>query len=89
MADLIGKTAEAVSNIERGLSLPTLLTLVDIAQVLHVPLSALVGELATKTKKAPKRLALELKLQAASEGLNDQLLEIAIKLVSALSDLKR
>jgi transcriptional regulator with XRE-family HTH domain len=89
LAEAIGKSAEAVSNIERGLALPTILTLMDIARVLDVPLSKLIGGLSLESAKAPKRLALEMQLRSVAEDLDDRLLETAVKIVSALSELRR
>jgi len=89
LAEEIGKTPEAISNIERGLSLPTLQTLIDIAKALKVPLSALVGDLAAKVKKAPKRLELDLELQAAADKLDERNLEAAIKIIEVLVETKR
>jgi transcriptional regulator with XRE-family HTH domain len=89
LAELISKSAEAVSNIERGLALPTLATLLDITQALDVPLSSLVSGISAKKPKPPKRLALELQLQAAMDQLDDRLLETAIKQISILIDLRR
>lgn len=89
LAELIGKSAEAVSNIERGLALPTLTTLLDITRALDVPLSSLVSGIPAKKSKPPKRLALELQFQAAMDQLDDRLLETAIKQVSILANLRR
>jgi len=89
LADAIGKTAEAISNIERGLSLPTLQTLIDVSQALDMPLAALVGDLNTKIKKAPKRLELELRLQSAAEKLDERNLEAATRIIEILAETKR
>jgi transcriptional regulator with XRE-family HTH domain len=87
LAEKIGRTPESVSNIERGLQLPTIETLADLARVLSVPLPELVESL-TERKVAPERLRIELQLRESARGLSDNDLKIALELVEVLARAK-
>ena len=50
LAEAIGKTVETVSNIERGVKLPGLLTLYAISEALDVELAALIGNMKKRSR---------------------------------------
>jgi transcriptional regulator with XRE-family HTH domain len=87
LANRIGKSAEAVSNIERGLALPTIETLLSLASVLGVPLLELIGEPELDEAKSKHRIALECQLDAAAQRLDDRVLEVAILQMEVLAKL--
>ncbi|MGY0715322.1 helix-turn-helix transcriptional regulator [Azospirillum argentinense] len=89
LAGRVGKSTEAVSNIERGRALPTLTTLMELARALDEPLPRLVADVPVGTPKAMKRLTLELQLRSLADQLDDRVLEVAVRQVSALADLRR
>ncbi|MBN9071364.1 MAG: helix-turn-helix domain-containing protein [Rhizobiales bacterium] len=84
----IGKSAEAVSNIERGIALPTIETLLELAAALDVSILDLIGEKDVSSQKSTKRVELELQLGSAAKKLdNNRLLAVAITQVDALARL--
>ena len=87
LAEKIGRTPESISNIERGLQLPTIETLADLARVLSVPLPELVDGIAER-KVAPERLQIELQLRETTRTLSDADLKIALELVQVLARAK-
>lgn len=89
LAARVGKSTEAISNIERGRALPALSTLLELARALNEPLSQLVADIPSGAPKAMKRLTLELKLRSVVNQLDDKTLEVAVRQISALSDLSR
>lgn len=89
LAERIGKSPEAISNIERGQALPTLGTLIDLSVALNEPLSRLVEGLSAESPKPANRLRLELQLRSVIDQLDDRTLEVALKQISALGELKR
>jgi transcriptional regulator with XRE-family HTH domain len=88
LAERIGKSAEAISNVERGLALPTLSTLIAMARALDVPLSRLVAVPGEEVAKPAKRVALEFQLQLLISRLDDRALETALRQIEALSELR-
>ncbi|NBJ10945.1 helix-turn-helix domain-containing protein [Microvirga arsenatis] len=87
LAEKVGRTPESISNIERGLQLPTIETLADLARVLSVPLPELVEGIAER-KIAPERLQIELQLRETTRILSDTDLKIALELVQVLARAK-
>lgn len=63
----IGKSAEAVSNIERGIALPTIETLLELAAALNVSILDLIGEKDVSSQKSTKRVELEFQLGSAAK----------------------
>ena len=84
LAARIGRTTAALSNIERGRSLPPLDTLLLIAEELSVPISAFFVDL--DASAGNKRLDLQAELHAQLGGLSDDKLATALRLVKALDD---
>lgn len=81
----IGWTPESVSNIERGLQLPSIETLVELGQALGIPASELLeGVGAPGIQHSPRRLELELRLRDITRTLSDRALAVAVAQVDVL-----
>lgn len=84
LAEVIGRTAEAISNIERAKSLPALDTLLLIAEALEAPIRELFPEGETIEGKSQNRLRLEAEAVAILRGLSEERLRIALGQLKAL-----
>ena len=82
LAHSIERTPEAVSNIERGKSLPGLDTLERIARHLDLPLADFFSDDAPR--KDSRRLEIEARLQYLLSSLSDSNAEIALDQVEVL-----
>ncbi len=82
LAEAIDRTVETISNLERGKSLPSLQTLMVIANALGITLSELLEDV--EAPPSPARVHAEARLRAAAKSLPDYDLEIAAVLVEAL-----
>ena len=71
LAGLIERSVEAVSNIERGQSLPALDTLHKLSTALEVPLRDFLDNIDGNEPVADERLALELELRELGRTLPD------------------
>ncbi len=71
LATRIDKTVETVSNIERGKTLPGLLTLYELAQVLRVPLIELIEVKERQSSASLRRLEAEYRLRDLTAQLSD------------------
>lgn len=85
LAAAISKTAESVSNIERGRQLPMLDTLADLAAALGLPLSELVTDRKPTNGTSRRRLQLEASLTEHIRDMDDTMLAIAVDQVGVLS----
>ncbi len=85
LAELIGRTPESVSNIERGLQLPTLETLVDLGRVLAVPLIDFLDGLDSSPALSRERAQMEAQLRELARCLTDRDLRLAIALTEAMA----
>lgn len=83
LAEAIDRTVEAISNIERGRSLPPLDLLGRIAGEINCPLSALV-DMSAYERASPERAALEIRILAAGKALPIEQLRIAVVQIEAL-----
>lgn len=81
LAEIIGRTPEALGNIERGASLPPLDTLSLVSEALNVPLNEFVRD---ESRSASKRDDLEMRAYALIRDLNDDDAELAVELLEAL-----
>ncbi len=82
LAEMIDRSTEAVSNLERGTSLPSIETLVRLGQQLDIPVhyffdNALTGEVNRRSAE------MIVELQTIAYSLSDEDLEIAVKQMRA------
>ena len=87
LADKIGRTDEAISNIERGKSLPSLETLLAIADALQLPLRDFFPSGNFDNSVSINRLNKEAEMMVLLRELSDRELDIAIAQVKALNKL--
>lgn len=85
-AEAIDRSVDAVSNLERGLSLPGLDTLIRISERFAVPLTDLVASIDPTAPPDPERLALEAALTDLCRRLSARDLARAVALVRVLAD---
>lgn len=76
LAELTGRSVEAISNLERGKSFPSVETLHSLSQHLAVPVRDLFKE---GKRNIDRRARLELKARGMLHLLTDEFLEIAIE----------
>lgn len=85
LAEAVGRTEDSVSQIERGLNLPTVDTLLAMAKALGVPVDYLISPSSVVSANATKKAEIE----AASTILvtmNIRQLRLAIKLLHAVAE---
>ena len=85
LAEAVSRTEEAISNIERGKSLPPLDLLQKMADVLGVTVVDLLQE-AVAPGNLKERAALEMEVRALAETLPIKDLRVAARLIKALCD---
>lgn len=86
LAELIGRTVDAVSNLERGKSLPSFETLEKLSEALETPLRDFFDlDRTVNARTAAKRVSLMATLLDAARGLTDSDLEVAVQQVEALA----
>src|SRR5687767_13846604 len=83
LAEQVRRTPESISNIERGIQLPALDTLLDIAQVLKIPITELIGVIETPRTISRERAANEARVAAALRSLDDSDVAIAADQIEA------
>ncbi|GHU04397.1 hypothetical protein FACS1894205_2560 [Alphaproteobacteria bacterium] len=86
LAEAIERTPEAVSNIERGQSLPSLETLERMAAFLGIPLSDFFEK--TGAPLNSRRTEQEVRLCALAKHLSDDDLEISLRQTEVLLDVR-
>lgn len=85
LGELVEKTAESISNIERGHVLPPLDTLQSLAQHLDVAMSFFFEDMEERTRPTTRnRMELEHRLRALGEELTDNDLRLAVAVVEAI-----
>ena len=85
LAEKIGRTTETISNIERGVTAPTIETLERLSKALSLPMVEFFeGYDSANTNK--KRFALELEIRDLIQTLSVSDLKIAKKQILALAD---
>jgi transcriptional regulator with XRE-family HTH domain len=83
LAEKVGRSVDGISNIERGINLPSLDTLIDMCDALSISAAGLVEELQSP-EKSPERQELEWQLKVLCHGLSDRNLNLAIDIISAI-----
>lgn len=84
LAERVDKTAESISNIERGHVTPPLDTLSRIAQELDTPLTFFFEDIGSPRVVARSRLELEHRLRGLGEELTDGELRLSVSIVEAI-----
>jgi transcriptional regulator with XRE-family HTH domain len=84
LAALIGRSVDAVSNIERAKGLPSLDTLEATAKGLSIPISEFFDERTGEGKQSTKRLTLLMRLSEIGRELSDRELAVAVRQLEAL-----
>lgn len=87
LGEKIGRTAEAISNVETGKSLPSLDTLIAVAEALGVPLTDFFPSGSVDTDRSANRLKVEADAMALLRGLTDSQLTVALTQIKALGEL--
>ena len=83
LAEKVEKSVETISNIERGLVLPAIDTLLQIASALQVDITNLIGDskyTGLSKHRSQKRIELEARLQSITSSMNDYKLEMFVKI---------
>jgi transcriptional regulator with XRE-family HTH domain len=88
LAELINRTSASLSNLERAQSLPSLETLVLIAEALDVPISSLLDFPATRGKTR-SRIREENEIMDMVRSLSAEQLRIARMQIEALGSMKK
>ena len=83
LADLIGRSTDAVSNLERGVSLPSFETLDRLSQRLDVPIREFF-DLPEGRETSARRQELLATLADLARSMSDGDLEVAVRQVEAL-----
>jgi transcriptional regulator with XRE-family HTH domain len=86
LAFKIGRTAESISNIERGQQLPTIETLAELARELGIPLADFLSDIPGQKRVPADRLRMETKLQEIGRSLPNNDLAIAVGLLEVLAN---
>ena len=81
LAEAVGISTEAISNIERGVNFPSFENLVKIAEILKCALV----DIFDGAEKPHNRAVVEGKIFAAVKSLPNDKLDLAMKLISVLS----
>lgn len=82
---MIGRSVDAVSNIERAKSLPSLDTLDAIAAKLEIPIAEFFEAARGRGKQADQRLVLLAQFNEIGRSLSDKELEIAVQQLKAFN----
>lgn len=84
LADLLEKSVETVSNLERGTYLTSMDTLFTASVILDVPMTFFFEGANDDRDVSVARLSQELELQRIAEGLSDDQIGLALRLVKAI-----
>ena len=87
LGEKIGRTAEAISNVETGKSLPSLDTLIATSEALGVPLTDFFPSGSIDLDRSANRLKAEVEAMAILRGLTDTQLTVVLAQIKALGEL--
>lgn len=87
LADLVGRTVEAVSNIERGRTFPTIDTLEQLGRHLDVPIQYFFEDVERMVND--RRFALEGNLKILARQLSSEDLEIAVRQIAVVIEIRK
>ena len=87
LGEKIGRTAEAISNVETGKSLPSLDTLISVSEALGVPLTDFFPSGSVDLDRSANRLKAEAEAMTVLRGLTDSQLTVALAQIKALGEL--
>ncbi|AWB07759.1 XRE family transcriptional regulator (plasmid) [Azospirillum humicireducens] len=87
LADLVGRTVEAVSNIERGRTFPTIETLEQLGRHLDVPIQYFFEDV--ERKVSDRRFVLEGNLKILGRQLSNEDLEIAVRHLEIVLEIRK
>ena len=87
LGEKIGRTAEAISNVETGKSLPSLDTLIAMSDTMGVPLVNFFPSGAIDESVTQNRLKAEAEAMTVLRGLSDGQLTVSLAQIKALSEL--
>lgn len=86
LAELIDRSVDAISSIERGINLPSYDTVVRLSDKLHIPMAVLNGWLHGDESPADdERMLLEARLSSLVNSLDNRFLKVAVEQLSALA----
>jgi transcriptional regulator with XRE-family HTH domain len=85
LAFKINKTAESISNIERGIQLPSIETLAYLAHELGIPLAEFLNDIPGQKRMPADRLRMETQLREIARDLSNNDLATAIGLLEVLA----
>ncbi|MBP2316526.1 helix-turn-helix domain-containing protein [Azospirillum soli] len=86
LAELVGRTVEAISNIERGRTFPTIETLEQLGRNLDMPIQHFFED--AERSIDDRRFALEGKVKAIARKLGHEDLELAVRQLSAILEVR-
>ena len=86
LGELVEKTAESISNIERGHVLPPLDTLHRLALHLDVPMGFFFEDMDRPRPISRSRMELEHRLRSLGEELTDSDLRLAVTVIDAIKN---
>lgn len=88
LAEAISRTEDALSQIERGINIPNVETLVALSQALEVPVDALLAPTFNQQSSSDRRAKIQ-RAVAVLWSLPEPELGVALKQLDALASLKR
>jgi transcriptional regulator with XRE-family HTH domain len=87
LGERIDRTGEAVSNIERGRSLPNIETLIALSETLERPLREFFPPGKVDDRASANRIRLEAEAATVLRRLSDKKLRVAIAQITALGEM--
>lgn len=84
LAGMLDKSVETISNLERGTYMTSMDTLFTVSGLLNVPMTFFFEGANDDRDVSVARLTQELELRRMAEGLSDDQLDMALRLVKAI-----